>query len=438
MPHTRSSARLARGHALAGAGLLLALAPTTAMAGGFYIVEQSPKATGRAYSGEVADTGPESLWWNPAAIAGQKGASAHIGASAILASADITNANTLIVRPGQTPAAVGGDQTSTNPIQRGVVPTGAISYGFNDKIAVGLAITAPYNFTTNYPATSWARYSATHTSLRTIDIQPTLAVQPIPGLRLGVGLNIEHVTATLANALPNLSPLLADGSQSLRGTGWDMGVSAGLQFQRGPVTIGASYKSAIKHSLDGAVTTAGLLGPLAAYNGTTSTSASFTTPWQAIFGFRYAISPAVTMNMQVTASGWSKFDAIRLGAPINAALPQKYRDTWTFAEGIDVVVSPKWTVRAGVARDESPVRGEYRDARVPDSNRWVFAAGATHQLSRKVAIDAGVNYLTLDNAPINRTTAAYAGTAAQTPVLVDGTVSGAHVFILSLGGRFNF
>jgi len=80
--------------------LLLGLIPAQAMASGFYIVEQSPKATGRAYSGEVADTGPESLWWNPAAIAGQKGLAIHAGASAILPAAKMNDANTIIVRPG--------------------------------------------------------------------------------------------------------------------------------------------------------------------------------------------------------------------------------------------------------------------------------------------------------------------------------------------------
>jgi len=438
MLNTHSSAHALRRHLLAGTGLLLALAPVTAMASGFYIVEQSPKATGRAYSGEVADTGPESLWWNPASIAGQTGASAHIGASAILPSAKLTNVSTIIVRPGQSPAAVGGDQVVNNPIQKGVVPVGAIAYGFNDKIAVGLAVTAPFNFTTDLPATSWARYSATRTSLRTIDIQPSLALQPIPGLRLGVGLNIEHADASLANALPNLSPLLADGTQTLKGKGWDLGVSAGLQFQRGPVTIGASFKSAVKHKLAGSVTITGLLGPLAANNAVVSTEASFTTPWQAIFGLRYAITPAITINLQSTATGWSKFDAIRLGAPLNAALPQNYRDTWAFAGGIDVAVSPKWTLRTGVLRDQTPVRNNYRDARVPDSNRWLIGAGVTHQISRKASIDAGVNYVMLDSAPINRNTAAYVGTSAQTPVLVNGTVSDAHVLILALGGRFSF
>jgi len=419
--------------------LLIGLAPAAAHAGGFYIVEQSAKATGRAYSGEVADTGPESLWWNPAAIAGQKGWAGNISASGILPHAKITNTGTLIVRPGQAPAAIGGDQVTKDPIDNGLVPSGAISYGLSNKIALGLAISAPYNFTTNYPATSWARYTAMKTELRTIDIQPGIAITPIEGLRLGVALNIEYTKAELGNALPNLSPLLADGTQKLKGDGWDYGFSAGAQFQRGPVSIGASYKSSVKHTLTGSVETAGLLGPLAGQNGTISNiTASFSTPWQAVMGVRYAITPAITLNGQVTATGWSKFDAIRLGAPLNAALPQNYRDTMTYSAGFDVAVSPRTTLRAGLSRDLAPVRNNFRDARVPDANRWVLAMGASHAVSRHATLDLGVNYLKLDDAPINRITAAYAGSPVQTPVLTNGTMSDASVLVLSAGARFAF
>src|SRR5689334_4112575 len=75
-----------------------------AHAGGYYLQEQSVKAAGRAFSGEVSDQGAESLWWNPAAIAGATHNSAYIGASAILPKAHVRDNGTLIVRPGQAPA----------------------------------------------------------------------------------------------------------------------------------------------------------------------------------------------------------------------------------------------------------------------------------------------------------------------------------------------
>ena len=62
---------------------LLFLTASAAEAGGFYLKEQSVRGIGRSNSGEVADQGAASLWWNPAAIAGIERAEATFGATGI-------------------------------------------------------------------------------------------------------------------------------------------------------------------------------------------------------------------------------------------------------------------------------------------------------------------------------------------------------------------
>ena len=59
-----------------------------AHAAGFYLQEQSVKGAGRAYSGEVADQGVSSLWWNPAAIA-RSGREAYVGVHAVFVDATV-------------------------------------------------------------------------------------------------------------------------------------------------------------------------------------------------------------------------------------------------------------------------------------------------------------------------------------------------------------
>ena len=86
----------------------------------------------------------------------------------------------------------------------------------------------------------------------------------------------------------------------------------------------------------------------------------------------------------------------------------------------------------------TPTRNCQRDARVPDSNRWNYGAGATFNVTSRFSIDAAGNYVDFKNAPIDRITAAYAGTAAQTPILTNGRLQDAHAFFASLGGRFRF
>src|SRR5262245_11330370 len=69
-----------------------------ARAGGFYLQEQSVRGTGRAYSGEVADTGVASLWWNPAAIA-RSGREAYLGLHGVIVDGRIDNTGSTITYP---------------------------------------------------------------------------------------------------------------------------------------------------------------------------------------------------------------------------------------------------------------------------------------------------------------------------------------------------
>ena len=219
----------------------------------FYLQEQSTRGQGRAFSGEGADTGASSLWWNPASIAGMERGEAVLGASAIIPKGDVVDTGTLIRRPGQTFQPVGGNRVSSDPINRGVVPSGAVAFPLNDRVAVGLAVTSPYSFTTEYEANSWARYSALKTELRTIDIQPSVGVALLDWLRVGGALNVEYTKAELGNALPNLSSALPDGFQRLKGDGWDLGWTAGVQLHNDWATVGISYKARIKHQLQGSL-----------------------------------------------------------------------------------------------------------------------------------------------------------------------------------------
>lgn len=408
-----------------------------AHAAAFYLQEQSVRGAGRAYAGEGADIGGASLWWNPASIGDLLGGEAVVGVSEILPRADVVDRGTLIIRPGQAPAPVGGNAVAHNPISNGTLPSGAISYGFG-QVSVGLSVTSPYSFETDYDSDSWVRYTADRTKLTTIDLQPSVAFAVTPQIFLGVAANAEHVSASLGSFLPNLSPLLPDGHQTLSGKGWDWGWSAGAQYRSGPLSLGLSYKSSITHKLEGSVVTNGLVGPLAASNGTIPTSATFRTPWQAIASVRYRATPQLTLDGQVTRLGWSRFDAIRLLAPLNTAIPENYRNSWSVAGGVDYDITRMWTLRAGVQRDQSPTSNGNRDARVPDSNRWDFTVGASYSPIPALSIDAAAGYIDFADASIDRTTAAYAGTPVQTPILVNGELQNAHALVLSLGARVHF
>jgi long-chain fatty acid transport protein len=312
--------------ALLAAGAVTAIAAAgQANAAAFYLQEQSTKAIGRAFSGEVSEMGAQQQWWNPAAVGGIDTIQNYVGFTAILPTADATNRGSTVNRPGfplgavpglpalpaglQYPSiaagasAITGNENVHNMVNKGYLPNGGFAIPLPGHFAFGFTMTSPYSFTTNYGPNDWTRYSADKSRLRTLDFQPSLAWSN-GHVSFGAAPNIEYVRATLSNYLPDplvniqgqlvnsfsgtLGSLLgptgtalgttignavggplsaalntSDGHQYLKGSGWDVGYSLGFQFHNDKADIGVSYKSAIKHKLKGHLIIDGLGGILA-------------------------------------------------------------------------------------------------------------------------------------------------------------------------------
>ena len=201
-----------------------------ANAAAFYLQEQSTKAVGRAFSGEVSEQGAQQQWWNPAAIGGITGFQNYVGLSLIDPTADATNRNTVVRRPGLNLGAlpgvpnlnslapglpiqlnptllasqdvVGGNQNVHNMVNKGYLPNGGFALPLPGGFAFGFTMTSPFSFTTNYGPDDWTRYSADKSRLRTFDFQPALAWSN-GHISIGGGPNVEYVRATLSNYLPD-------------------------------------------------------------------------------------------------------------------------------------------------------------------------------------------------------------------------------------------
>jgi long-chain fatty acid transport protein len=416
------------------------MAASSASAAGFYLQEQSARGAGRAYSGEVADTGTASVWWNPAALSGVERGELHGSLSGIFVDSEVSDDGSTITRPGQAEAPVGGRSSVDDVVQRGYLPSMAGAWRLTDRVVLGLSVASPYSFTSNYPGDSWTRYDALKSRLLTIDVQGTAAVQVNDWLNVGAGVSLQYSDATLTSAVPNLSPLLADGRQVLTGDGWDAGWTVGAQATPNDrLTIGASYRSKVEHTLDGHVSINGLLGPAAAANMEVDGAASFTTPWMAIIGARYRVTDQLTLNAQIQRIGWSEFESIDVHLPGGATqvTEQNYKDVTTAAVGVDYQWRPDLAFRAGVQYDPTPTPDEGRSARVPDGDRWLFAVGATKTVGENLNLDVAATYITFADSEINRDDVLFDGTALATPVALRGDVEGSAI-VLSAGARWAF
>ncbi|WP_024354243.1 OmpP1/FadL family transporter [Brevundimonas naejangsanensis] len=428
---------MARLGGLALTTVLMTGVAAPAFAGSFYLQEQSVRGAGRAFSGEAADRGVGSLWWNPASIA-RSGRELSLGLHAIKIDSEVRNTGSYVTYPGGVDVPVVNPRnTEVDPIESGLVPNFAFATPIGDRFALGVSVAAPYNFTTKYEQGSFARYDALTSELRSGDASLTLAYQVNDWLDVGAGLNAQYVKAKLTSAMPSVSPLLPDGSSSLEGDGWDFGWNVGAQVHKGPWDFGLSYRSKIEHELDGDVAIV-LTGPLAPNSVTTSGTASFNTPWFASASVRYAVNDKLTLNAQVNRIGWSEFQAITVEYPNGGdVIHQNYKDVTTGAIGLDYAISDKTTLRAGVGYDPTPTRDSLRTARIPDADRWLFSVGGSTKVTEGVTFDAGLTYIAFSDSTIHDDRAFYAGTPAAVTSHLRGEAEGS-ALVASIGARWAF
>jgi long-chain fatty acid transport protein len=434
--------RLAATSVLAGGAVLLCLSTSLpARAGAFYIQEQSTRGAGRAYSGEAADTGPESLWWNPAAIASSP-MEAFGSISGIFPSGKVVDQGstlTLPVPPAGETVPVGGNPVRHDPIFNAPVAAGGFAMPIGDRFAAGVSLTTPFDLETKYPADSFARYEALKSRLDTVDVQLTGAVKAASWIDLGAGVDAVYTSARLSNASPNLVAGAPDGKQDLTGDGWNWGWVVGTQIHPDSNwNIGLSYRSSVRRDLHGDVVVSGLLGPLAAANVVTHGDAHFKTPWIATFGVHYHMNPQVTLNAQVQRLGWSEFKAIDVSFPgVSQTFPQNYNDETSAAFGFDVAMSQALTLRAGVQWDPTPTPDQGRTLRVPDSDRWLIGGGGDFRLGKHLTLEGAVDYVDFQGSHVDSSAVFYPGTQAETIADYSAKV-GANAWVVSGGLRYQF
>ncbi len=442
---------------IGGLAVLMASVAAPAFAGSFYLQEQSARGAGRAFSGEAADTGVASLWWNPASIA-RSGREATFSLHAIRIDSEArdTGSTLTLINPangqvaGRLPVS-NARLTENNPVESGVVPNFAIATPINDRLSVGLAVSAPYNFTTKYSANtsvgnvlsdggSFARYDANTSELRSADVGVVLAYQVNDWLDIGAGVSAQYVKAKLTSNIPSLSgnplsPLLAaDGYSELSGDGIDFGWNVGAQVHHGKWDLGLSYRSAIEHELEGDIVQ-DMKGALAARSFATDGNATFNTPWFVSASVRYAATAKLTLNAQINRIGWSEFDAINVDFTGGTdVIHQNYEDVTTGAIGLDYAYSDKTTFRAGIGYDPTPTTDALRTARIPDSDRMLYSVGMSTQVIEGVEFDAGLTYIDMDKAVMNDDRALLQGAVISN---LRGELEGS-ALAFSLGTRIKF
>lgn len=413
----RAWRRAATWGALLGSGA----AAGQALAAGYALKEQSATALGNAFAGATAGAEDVShMFFNPAALGRLDGFAASLSLSRVAPRAEVDDAtgDTVFGTP------IGGRDSVGDVAENGVVPALYFMAPFGERVRLGLGINSPFGLATEYPDGWVGRYHAVDTELRTVNINPALAVRVTEGLSVGFGLQIQYADGELSNAVdygtigagsgvPGAAPGTQDGFARLEGDDWAFGYTAGLLAEpvRG-TRLGVAYRSEIEHRLEGDVDftddDAGIAATLRGLSGAFADSDAqldLETPATLSFGVHQDLGERFAVMAEATWTDWSAFDELRVEFD-NPAQPdnvtsQEWDDAWFLALGATWKPVETLTLRVGVAYDQSPVPDRTRTPRVPDEDRYWLATGLSWQALPWLGLDAGYTHIFVENSDVD-------------------------------------
>ncbi|MDQ2972059.1 MAG: outer membrane protein transport protein [Rhodanobacteraceae bacterium] len=417
-----------RGMVLAALSLAVAgaLVSIDAAASGFQIKENSAQALGRAFAGlDTAGNDVSVVVNNPAAMSDLTG---------VMVQADVTaiDVHTQFHGSGTDAFGVplsggdGGNGGDVNP-----VPALYFSAPINDAWRFGLAVNAPFGLKTEYDRDWVGRYQAIKSQVTSIDITGSVSWAINPQFALGASVIAQRTSVDLSNAVdfgaiiaggqiaagqpPTILPQSADGSARVTGDDWSYGGQIGAEFKpTAQDRIGLDYRSKITHTISGNATFQ--LPPIAqaVFGGTslfqnTAASGQFATPATASLSYWHTGSGPVSFGAELGWTGWREFKQLRVDFANPNQPPtieaENWRNTFFGSLGMDYKLNEQWTLRGGVALDQTPTRDETRSPRIPDGARRWLAFGVGFTPVQNVEFNLGYAHLFVDNGDVNDTSA---------------------------------
>ncbi|KXF79995.1 outer membrane protein transport protein [Enterovibrio coralii] len=389
----------------------IALATFQAHGAGFQISEHSASGLGRAFAGEaaIADNAAVAVR-NPAAMTMFDSAQLSGGISFIQPDVN-AKVNTVGTNPASAIPNTTSDHSGVAP--DAIVPNIHYVRPLNEKSAIGVSAFSNFGLATEYPSDSAAGLIAGQTELTTVDFNVNYAYKITPEWSLGFGLNAIYADASLVrNAgaaafsstdLQNLgltSP--SDQVTNLKGDGWGFGWNVGVLWEINENNrLGLSYRSETDITLEGDYR--GTSSPSTVINNTTVPGElELNLPDILEFSGYHKLAPKWAIHYSAMRIGWSSFQELRAtgssctstaGAGVCLQKDEKWDDSWRYAVGATHYLNNQWTLRAGIALDESPVPDSHRTMSIPDTERNWYSIGATYKASDNLTIDGGFAYL---------------------------------------------
>ncbi|WP_264549209.1 OmpP1/FadL family transporter [Flavobacterium sp. N2820] len=366
---------------------LLALAGSTAFAGGYRVSIQGQKQLAMGHTGVAVVNSAEVAFFNPAGMAYlDKKFNLSVGGNALFAKTKFQNSQY-------------NWEASTENM--GTPFSLYATYKINDWFTAGLAVYTPYGSSVEWDQDWQGAHLVNNIDLQAIFIQPSISVRVGEHFSVGGGpifatgsvnfnRNVDRSTVNIDNERTDLT------IESKGITAW--GYTAGFMFNpTKKLRIGMNYRSEIiMEARDGDAT-------FNDYPGTapeTKFNADLPLPAELTVGLSYKVTERLLMAFDYNRAMWSVYENLNVDFT-NPALPdsnnpRNYKNSSTYRVGMQYAANDKFTFRAGWYFDESPVQDGYFAPETPRNDSMGYTGGLTYQVNSKLGVDVSFLYLHFD------------------------------------------
>ncbi|MBK1717267.1 OmpP1/FadL family transporter [Thiocystis violacea] len=364
----------------------------TAIASGFMLPESSAAGIGTSNAMVANPDETGAFAYNPAAMGFHEASSIAIG--------------TYFISPTFSVDTATGSHDSQGADWL-TIPMIQAALKLNDQWRLGFGVTTPFGLETRwedgtFPAVSGTRTIAvpspldpnvplghpTSSKLEILAFSPTATYRVNPDLSLSAGLDLYWAkTAQLNSTLG-----------ALNGDGQGLGFNLGALFRQGPWSLGASFRSSATLGLDGDFTpksqTLVTIGRLARAQ---SAELDVDLPWRLQLGARYAFNDQLAVEFDISRTGWSEFNDLKITGKRTGALIFSDQNDWddsnAYRLGTTYQVSAETQLRFGYTYDETGQGDDHFSARVPDSDRHLFSLGLAQSLGQGLSLEVACMYV---------------------------------------------
>lgn len=368
---------------------LLALAGSTAFAGGYRVSIQGQKQLAMGHTGVAVVNSAEVAFFNPAGMAYlDKKFNLSVGANGLFANTKFQNSQ------------YGWEADTKN---FGTPFSVYATYKLNDWLTAGLAVYTPYGSAVDWDQDWEGAHLVNNIDLQAIFVQPSISVRI--GEHFSVGGGPIYATGSVNfNRNLSMNPLLSDSEGNPTDVTIDAkginawGYTAGFMFNpTDKLRIGMNYRSEIimeARDGDAIYNDTPTFNPLA----NTTFNADLPLPAELTVGLSYQVTDKWLLAFDYNRTMWSAYEAldVKFGNGTESLNPRNYQNVSTYRVGTQYKANDKFTFRAGWYFDESPVQDGYFAPETPRNDSMGYTGGLTYQVNSKLGVDFSFLYLHFD------------------------------------------